>query len=288
MKRVLLLGAGYSARAIARALPAQTRKQGTTRSKEKAAELDDMGIEPLLYEAGQGLSADLHSALEAANAIVVSVSPNTSGDPLLQDIKKGGVQLKAASWLCYLSTVGVYGDHAGAWIDENAECHPVSDRSRQRLAAEQAWQAYAAEKKVPLAIMRLAGIYGPGRSALDSLRSGKARRIIKPGQVFNRIHVEDIAGAALHLMNICANGIYNIADDEPAPPQDVVEFAAELLGIEPPPEIPFEEAPLTPMGRSFYGECKRVSNSRLKRDGYNFAFPDYRAGLKALFTDESA
>ncbi|KFB08288.1 SDR family oxidoreductase [Nitratireductor basaltis] len=288
MKRVLLLGAGYSARAIARALPAVTTIQGTTRSREKAAVLRDMGIEPLLHEAGQGLSEDLHSALESAHAIFVSVAPNASGDPLLQDLEAASVQLKAASWLCYLSTVGVYGDHAGAWIDENAECRPVSDRSRQRLAAEQAWQTYAMQKKLPLAILRLAGIYGPGRSALDSLRSGKARRIIKPGQVFNRIHVEDIAGAALHLMQMRASGVFNVADDEPAPPQDVIAFAASLLGMAPPPEIPFDEAPLSPLGRSFYGECKRVSNRHLKGAGYRFAYPDYRAGLKALFTEEGA
>lgn len=288
MKRILLLGAGYSARAIARALPQDVVLHGTTRSREKAVSLQEAGITPLLHEAGQGISSDLLDALEAAEAIIMSVAPDASGDMVLRDIQAADPALSSAKWLCYLSTVGVYGDHQGAWVDEGSKCHPVSERSHQRLAAEEAWQAYAADKKLPLAIMRLAGIYGPERSALDSLRSGKARRIIKPGQVFNRVHVEDIAGAALHLMNACADGIYNIADDEPAPPQDVVEFAAELLGVAPPPEIPFEEAPLSPMGRSFYGECKRVSNRRVKRDGYNFAFPDYRAGLKALFTQEGA
>jgi nucleoside-diphosphate-sugar epimerase len=193
---------------------------------------------------------------------------------------------RAASivWIGYLSTVGVYGDHKGAWVDETTPPNPVSERSRQRLSAEDAWRAFGARSHKRVQIFRLAGIYGPQRSAIDRLQAGTAQRIVKPGQVFNRIHVDDIA-AALEAA-IGGRGtrqIYNVADDEPAPPQDVILFAAELLHMAPPPEIAFKDARLSLMAKSFYVENKRVSNRRLIEDlGISLKFPSYREGLLAI------
>jgi nucleoside-diphosphate-sugar epimerase len=190
-------------------------------------------------------------------------------------------------WIGYLSTVGVYGDHDGEWVDEDTPCRPVSKRSVARLAAEEGWTRLATEAGVPLAIIRLSGIYGPGRNALKTVDEGKARRLIKPGQVFNRIHVADIGGATALLARQRLGGIYNVTDDLPAPPQDVVSRAAELMGVEPPPEVDFATADLSPMARSFYGENKRVTNARIKLVGYTFLYPDYHAGLEGLLADGS-
>ena len=193
-------------------------------------------------------------------------------------------RLSTLDWVGYLSTVGVYGNSAGAVVDESAQPHPNNERTRARVVAESAWLALGEEMGRPAQVFRLAGIYGPGRSALDKLRAGTARRIVKPGQVFNRIHVEDIASVLeASIARPRAGAIYNVADDEPAPPEDVVTYAAELLGIEPPPEVPFEEADLTPMARSFYGDSRRISNALIKSElGVRLAYPNYREGLKAL------
>ncbi len=171
-------------------------------------------------------------------------------------------------WIGYLSTVGVYGDHGGAWVDETSECRPVSRRSIDaRRRPNRQWLALGDETALPVAVLRLSGIYGPGRNAFVNLANGTARRLVKPGQVFNRIHVDDIAGALWHLASSDIGGVFNVTDDEPAPPQDVVAYAAELMGVAPPPEIPFETAELSPMARSFYGENKRVSNAAIKAVG---------------------
>ena len=186
-------------------------------------------------------------------------------------------------WIGYLSTVGVYGDHDGAWVDEASECRPVSRRSMLRVAAEQDWLSFGRDVGLPVAVLRLSGIYGPGRNAFVNLANGTARRLVKPGQVFNRIHVADIAGALRHLAQAETGGVFNVTDDLPAPPQDVVAYAAKLMGIAPPPEIPFETAQLSPMARSFYGENKRVSNALIKEAGYSFAFPDYRSAFDRMW-----
>jgi nucleoside-diphosphate-sugar epimerase len=187
-------------------------------------------------------------------------------------------------WAAYLSTVGVYGDHGGAWVTENASLEPVSARSVERVAAEQAWLAFGQASNVPVAVLRLSGIYGPGRNAFCNLAAGTARRLIKPNQVFNRIRVEDIAAAAVFLSGRSIGGIFNVTDHEPAPPQDIVAEAARLMGVAPPPEMPFETAELSPMARSFYGENKRVSNTRLRDLGFVFRFPDYRISLADLWS----
>jgi nucleoside-diphosphate-sugar epimerase len=186
-------------------------------------------------------------------------------------------------WLCYYSTVGVYGDFGGAWIDESSETRPVNERSRQRVIVEEQWRAFAKKRGVPLLILRLAGIYGPGRSAFDKLRAGDARRIVKPNQVFNRIHVADIGRVTALAARQKLSGTFNLADDEPAPPQDLVTHAAGLIGVAPPPEVPFAEAQMTPMARSFYGDNKRVRNTAIKAAlDVALLYPTYRDGLRAI------
>jgi nucleoside-diphosphate-sugar epimerase len=225
-------------------------------------------------------------ALNSASHILVSVPPNEAGDPVLSrhgdDIAAQAGHLK---WIGYLSTVGVYGDHGGAWVDEETAPRPVSDRGRRRLAAERAWAELGAQTGIPVAIFRLAGIYGPGRNPLDRLKRGEARRIVKPGQIFNRIHVADIAAvlSASIARPPASPRIYNVCDDEPAPPQDVVAFAARLLGRPPLPEESFATANLSPMAKSFYAENKRCRNARIKRElGVRLKFRNYRDGLTAL------
>lgn len=282
---VFIFGAGYSGRAFARHAPQGTRILGSTRTPEKAELLRQAGIEPVIAGAD---GAAIRSALREATHLLVSAAPDEQGDPLLAiaaDLFAG--PLPELRWIGYLSTVGVYGDHGGAWVDESAECHPVSRRSRLRVDAERQWLELGPKAGVPVAILRLSGIYGPGRNGLINLENGTARRLVKPGQVFNRIHVDDIAGAAWHLFDRAQGGIFNVTDDRPAPPQDVVTYAAELMGIAPPPEIPFETAELSPMARSFYGENKRVSNAAIKAAGYAFRYPDYETALSAMWRDGS-
>lgn len=281
---LVIFGIGYSGLAIARELSASGAiATGTTRKESRFAEIRAAGVEPELY-AGVGFSAALAAKLAVATHIVVSIAPDHGGDPLVADFAGG---LKSAcpklEWVGYLSTVGVYGDHDGGWVDEETACRPVSRRSMARVEAETAWTQLCARDGVPLAILRLSGIYGPGKNALANLATGTARRLVKPGQVFNRIHVEDIAGATALLAGKRAGGIFNVTDDEPAPPQDVVAFAATLMGVEPPPETDFSTADLSPMARSFYGENKRVSNAKIRALGYAFRHPDYRAALTDLW-----
>lgn len=286
--RMMIFGAGFSGLAIARALSGDCGfAGGTTRSPERFSALQGAGLTPFIYEGGTP-SDDLGAVLGEITHLVMSISPDAAGDPLLAAFAGGLRQtMPKLEWIGYLSTVGVYGDHDGAWVNEETPCRPVSKRSVARLAAEDGWTRLATEAGVPLAIIRLSGIYGPGRNALKTVHEGKARRLIKPGQVFNRIHVADIGGATALLARQRLGGIYNVTDDLPAPPQDVVGRAAELMGVEPPPEADFETADLSPMARSFYGENKRVSNARIKAVGYDFLYPDYHAGLEGLYADGS-
>ena len=213
-----------------------------------------------------------------------SVPPRDAGDPALEVLAAHAGDMPRLGWLGLLSTTGVYGDQGGAWVDEDAPLVPATHRGGLRAQQDAAWREAAARHGWPLHIFRLAGIYGPGRSAFDKLRDGTARRIVKPGQVFSRIHVDDIATVLLASFARPDPGTaYNVADDEPCPPQDVIAHAAGLLGLAPPPEIPFEAADLSPMARSFYADNKRISNARIKRAlGVRLAHPDYRAGLQAI------
>lgn len=280
--RLFIFGTGFSSKAFVE----EVRDQfdwigGTTRSSDKMEALRTLGVEPFLFD-GNSQGDGVAEALNQATHILISIAPNDAGDPVLNQYANEIAGAKPR-WIGYLSTVGVYGNHDGAWVDEETPLNPVSKRSVQRVAAEEAWLAFAEQNDLPVQIFRLSGIYGPGRNAFENFRKGTARRLVKPGQVFNRIHVADIAGALKAAMAKPSTRVFNVTDDEPAPPQDVVAFAAELLGVEAPPEIPFETADLTPMARSFYGENKRVSNQRLKDElGFTFRYPDYRVALKAL------
>lgn len=282
--KVFLFGAGYSCRAFAAANPANAGIVGTTRSPDKFARLRASGVSPVLFDGA--LDDDVVRELAETTHLIVSTAPDDDGDPVLGAARQTiAGRMPSLRWIAYLSTVGVYGDHDGAWVDEESLCHPVSRRSQMRLEAEAAWQAFAGTINRPLAILRLSGIYGPGRNAFVNLENGTAKRLIKPGQVFNRIHVADIAGALWHLARHETGGVFNVTDDVPAPPQDVVAYAADLMGVVPPPEQAFATAQLSPMARSFYGENKRVSNRKLKDAGYLFRFPDYRSALDGLWRD---
>jgi nucleoside-diphosphate-sugar epimerase len=285
-RQVFIFGAGYSGRAFAAANSEGASFHGTTRSAEKFALLRSAGIEPLLFD-GRQLSAEAELALQSATHVIVSIAPEEDGDPVLR-IAADTIRerMPRLEWIGYLSTVGVYGDHGGSWVDERSECRPVSRRSVLRLAAEQEWLITGRRAGVPVAVLRLSGIYGPGRNAFVNLANGTAKRLIKPAQVFNRIHADDIAGALWHLARNNTGGIFNVTDDEPAPPQDVITFAARLMGIDPPPETPFEGAQLSPMARSFYGENKRVSNAAIKAAGYAFACPNYREALDQMWAKD--
>ncbi len=286
--KLFLLGAGYSARRLAEKAKAEGASvAGTTRSEQKVDRLRRSGVEPVLFD-GASIGPEMAVALGQTTHLVVSVGPSSEGgsDAVFDRIASQVCDaMPALTWIGYYSTVGVYGDRGGDWVDEDSECRPRPGRSTERLAAERSWQALAAARGLPIAVMRLPGIYGPGRNAFVNLEEGSARRIVKQGQVFSRIHVEDIAGATLMLANARHDGIVNVTDDEAAPAQDVVAFAAGLMGVTPPPAIAFEDADLSPMARSFYGENKRVSNRRLKALGYELTYPDYRVALSAMWRE---
>jgi nucleoside-diphosphate-sugar epimerase len=257
---------------------------GTTRTAARASNLKAAGIEPIIFDGS--LAPPVEEAIASATSLLVSVAPDADGDPVLKACGKAIAESRRLEWICYLSTVGVYGDHRGRWVDENTPCRPVSPRSVERVAAENAWLGLARTKGIPLAVFRLSGIYGPGRNAFVNIANGTSRRLVKPGQVFNRIHRDDIAEAFVLANALRADGVFNITDDEPAPPQDVVAFAHELAGVAPPPEIDFDTAELSPMARSFYGENKRVSNGKSRQVlGLDYAYPDYRTALRRMWLE---
>ncbi|MGF1503216.1 MAG: SDR family oxidoreductase [Paracoccaceae bacterium] len=282
---LLSFGHGYSAQALAaRLIPQGWRVIGTTRSPEKANAIRETGAEALVWP-----GEDPGNALDAATHLLLSAGPTEAGDPVLTALGPALERVAAdLAWAGYLSTTGVYGDRAGGWVDETSECRPATRRGQWRLAAEGGWQDLAAKTGLPLHIFRLAGIYGPGRGPFAKVRAGTARAIVKPGQVFSRIHVTDIAAALeASIAHPDPGAIYNLCDDEAAPPQQVLAHAAALLGRPAPPEEPFETAEMTPMARSFYAESKRVSNARVKRAlGLRLAYPTYREGLAALLAAE--
>ena len=282
MSRTLLsFGHGFSARALTPILLNDGfRVIGTTRSVEKMKELASSGAIPLLFPGGE-----VEAALDQATHLLVSAGPSEAGDPVLNDLKAQiAARREQFEWVGYLSTTGVYGDHDGGWVDEDTPLAPSTKRGQMRVEAEAAWQAL----DLPLHIFRLAGIYGPGRGPFAKVRNGTARRIIKPRQVFSRIHVADIAQVlAASIRQPNPGAIYNLCDDDPAPPEDVIAYAAELLGKPIPPAIDFDKAEMTPMARSFYAESKRVRNDRIKDElGVRLIYPDYRTGLKALLAAE--
>lgn len=288
--RAFFFGLGFSAQRAAQIMHesgAFTDIAGTVRSPEKAGAISNPAYSALVFD-GTAPGPQVGQALRSgATHVILSIAPDAEGDPALRHHRADLDAAGDLQWLCYYSTVGVYGDFGGEWIDENAPLVPRNMRSDYRVVAEQQWRDYAAERGVPLTILRLAGIYGPGRSTFDKLRQGTARRVIKPGQVFNRIHVEDIARVTLLAAEKRLAGTFNMADDEPAPPQDVIAFAAEILGTDVPPDLPFDTAEMTPMQRSFYRDNKRVSNRAIKQAlGIEMLYPDYRSGLAQILESE--
>jgi nucleoside-diphosphate-sugar epimerase len=272
--RLFLVGPGFSATALARIWPG--RAQGTVRSKASRRALENSNIEPVSITDENALQAAARNA-----HIVVSIPPAEAGCPGLDLLADFVDQARSVT---YLSTTGVYGDLSGGWAMEWSDPNPQSERAARRVNAENAWKAcYPALK-----IARLPGIYGPGRSAFDRLRAGRARRIVKKGQVFSRIHVDDIASGLRAMIDCDVSGVFHICDDQAAPPQDVITHAAELLKVEAPPEIDFDAAELSDMARSFYSECKRVSNAKLKAaTGWRPSYPDYRLGLSSILDAEA-
>ncbi len=279
-------GLGYTALALARALREQGwRVTGTCRDIANAEEAGALGLEIVNFDREHPI-ADIDRCLATATHLLSSVPPDETGDPVL-DVH--GVAIAQAiprlQWIGYLSTTGVYGDRQGGWVDESSALTPSGERGRRRLTAETAWRGLPQ----PAHLFRLAGIYGPGRSALDTVRSGKARRVLKPGQVFSRIHRDDIVQVLLASIARPNPGTaYNVCDDDAADPAEVIAYACRLLNVAPPAAVPYAEAQLSPMARSFYDDNKRVRNDRIKQAlGVVLKYPDYRAGLSALLAAES-
>jgi nucleoside-diphosphate-sugar epimerase len=282
--KLLVFGLGYSALHISQRLQASgARVTGTVRSLAKAEGLTQVGITARVFSPDHA-DAEIAQDIADSDAILVSVPPGESSDPVLASFAGRIAAAPKLRWVGYLSTVGVYGDHAGGWVDETTPLGAGKQRSQNRVTAEQDWLTFGAAHTIAVQIFRLSGIYGPGRNQLAQLAAGTARRIVKPGQVFNRIHVADIAAVIeASLARPRPGGIYNVTDNEAAPPQDVVAFAAKLCGLKPPPEIPFEAAQLSPMARSFYSESRRIRNALIREElGVTLNYPTYREGLTAL------
>jgi len=294
MPTLLCIGLGYSAEHYVAAFGHKfNRIAGTMRGKERAAVLnayDGGALRALVFD-GKSATEELRDAIAAADAALISIPQDENGDPALRACGDAFMDAQHLRSIVYLSTVGVYGDTGGAWVDEATPPTSQSARARERLATERAWQALGSSRGSAIAVLRLAGIYGPGRNALVQIARGGARRIVKPGQAFNRIHVFDIAQAIDAAFTHQASGIFNVADDEPSPPGDPLVFAAKLLGVPPPPEIPFTEAAptMSPLALSFWQECRRVKNDKLKRElRVRLRYPTYREGLRALFEERNS
>lgn len=284
--RLFCFGLGYSAQALAKNLLADGWSvAGTCQGEDKRAELEALGITVHLFDRDQRLD-DFTAALAGATHLLSSVPPDGDGDAVLDLHGTDIAALENIAWAGYLSTTGVYGDAGGGEVDENSPLKPTSERSVRRVMAEMGWRGLYYEQKFPIHIFRLSGIYGPGRSVLDRVRMDEARRIEKPNHLFGRIHVDDIVGVLRASMaKPDAGAVYNLADDEPSAPGDVIAYACELLGVDPLPAVPFEEAAkeMTTMGLSFWRDNRVVSNRRLKDDlGYTLKYPDYRSGLKSI------
>ena len=286
VKRLFCFGLGYSVQHLAATLPTtEWHIAGTVRTAEARDRLSDNAWDVYLFDGTSPLenSAEL---LKGTTHLIDSAPPSTNGDPVLRHHSSEISDLKGLAWLGYLSTTGVYGNRQGDWVDETSSRTPSGPRGQKRVDAEDGWLKLWHDMKVPAHLFRLAGIYGPGRSALDTVQQGRARRLIKKDQVFSRIHVDDIATVLRASMYTPNPGrAYNLCDDEPAPPQDVITEACRLLDVDPPPETPFKEADLSEMARSFYSDNKRVSNKRIKNElGVALAWPNYREGLKGLIS----
>lgn len=288
-KRLFCFGYGFTASALGALLgPDGWTLAGTCRTPEGCRVLTDMGVDASPFSREVPLANPAQS-LAVSTHLLLSIPPDADGDPALDCHGADIADMGGLEWIGYLSTTGVYGDTGGAWVDESAIPSPSGGRGRRRLQAERGWLALGEDRGLAVQVFRLAGIYGPGRNALATVRRGTAKRIAKPGQVFSRIHVADIAQVlAASIAKPRAGAIYNVCDDEPAPAADVVAHACALLGVAPPPLTPLEDADLSPMARSFYADNRRVSNALIKSElGVTLRYPNYRAGLAALLAEET-
>jgi nucleoside-diphosphate-sugar epimerase len=279
MNHLLCFGFGYSAQTFVAGLHRPSWKvSATSRDAEGIAAINAQGFHGLLFDSKLQIAPDV-------THLLISAPPDENGDPVLKLFQEQLQRLaKQLRWVGYLSTTGIYGDRGGDWVDEESLLEPNTARGHRRLDAEKSWLRLYKDYGIPVHLFRLAGIYGRGRNQLLMVKNGSAKRIIKPGQIFSRIHVEDIAGVlAASMAKPNPGRAYNVCDDEPCPPQEVVEYAANLLGLPVPPEIPFEQAELSPMAKSFYADSKRVSNQRIKKElDYKLIYPTYREGLTAI------
>jgi nucleoside-diphosphate-sugar epimerase len=285
-RRLLCFGFGYSARALARMLGAEWSITGTSRDEEPSAAEKGASFRWLRFDRERPLDRVVFAGV---THILVSVPPDEAGDPVFDQHRDDIAALSGLAWLGYLSTTGVYGNRNGGWVDETSELRPSGARSRNRVAAEAAWLDLWRDRGVPVHVFRLAGIYGPGRNPFDALRGGTAKRIDKPGQLFSRIHIDDIAHVLMaSIARPRPSAVYDVCDDEPAAAGDVIAHAAGLLGMPPPPLVPLDAAELSPMARSFYADSKRVSNALIKAElGVSLRYPTYRDGLAAILAAES-
>ena len=286
-KRLFCFGYGFTASALGALLdPEDWSLAGTCRTPESCHTLAAAGVDAVPFSRKEPL-ADPAQSLAGSTHLLLSIPPDADGDPALDCHGADIAASRGLEWIGYLSTTGVYGDTGGAWVDESAIPSPSGARGRRRLQAERGWLALGEDRGLAVQVFRLAGIYGPGRNALAAVKRGTAKRIAKPGQVFSRIHVADIAQVlAASIAKPRAGAIYNVCDDEPAPAADVVAHACALLGVAPPPLTPLEEADLSPMARSFYADSRRVSNALIKSElGVTLRYPDYRAGLADLLAE---
>jgi nucleoside-diphosphate-sugar epimerase len=286
-RHLLCFGFGYSAQALVRALGPGWSITGTSRGGEAPSASAGANVRCLRFDRDHPLEP---AAFAGVTHVLLSVPPDEVCDPVFDRHRDDIAAIPGLAWLGYLSTTGVYGNRDGGWVDESAELRPSGPRGRRRVAAEAAWLDLWRTRNVPVHVFRLAGIYGPGRSPFDALRAGAARRIDKPGQLFSRIHVDDIAQVLMaSIARPRPGAVYNVCDDEPAASADVIAHAAELLGVPVPPLVPFDGAELSPMARSFYADNKRVSNALIKREfGTALRYPNYRDGLAAILAAEAA
>lgn len=281
-RTMLCIGHGYCARELSQLLMKEPgwRIVGTTRSDSNVDRIAASGIECRVWP-----GSDLEQDLRKITHLLISAAPDENGDAVLNLLGKSLHRYaRNVEWIGYLSTTAVYGDRNGEWVDEEATLSPSTERGRRRVEAERGWQRFSRETEIPLHVFRIAGIYGPGRGPIEQLLRGKDRQVVRKGQVFNRIHVADIANLLRASIDAGKPGsVYNVCDDLPAPPEDVVDYAAGLLGLEPPVRVELSAAKLSPMARSFYGESKRVCNEKIKRElCTHLKHPDFRSGLDAL------
>jgi nucleoside-diphosphate-sugar epimerase len=293
MSQLVCFGYGYSANYFVGMFGTKfDRIVGTVREVDRAAAVnaESANLRGIVFD-GKTITSEIDKAIAEADCLLISVPPDENGDAVVRVLGEQIAGAKNLKSIVYLSTIGVYGDSDGGWVDENTPPKPGAARSQERLTAEQSWQALGEQRRIPVAILRLAGIYGPGQNALTQIASGRARRIVKPGQVFNRIHVGDIAQAIDSAFTRRACGIFNIADDEPTPAGEPIAFAAQLMGVAPPLEIAFDNAAqaMSPMALSFWQECRRVHNDKLKSElGVSLLYPTYREGLRVLHADTAS